>query len=95
MGAILLLVGGVILCSLALVALVAFFAFAVILFACSFGLFLMAFWIWMLIDCIRNGRISENEKIIWVLVIVFTHFLGALIYFFAGRKRAQTTAVGG
>lgn len=43
------------------------------------------FWIWMLIDCIKNERISESTKIAWVLVIVLTHFLGALIYFFAGR----------
>lgn len=43
------------------------------------------FWIWMLIDCIKNERISESAKIAWVLVIVLTHFLGAIIYFFAGR----------
>jgi hypothetical protein len=51
-------------------------------------LFLMAFWIWMIIDCIRNERLSEGEKIAWVLAIVLTHFLGALIYHFVVRKRA-------
>ena len=51
----------------------------------GFGLF-TAFWIWMLIDCIRNKRLSDNERIVWVLVIVFTHALGALIYLLAGRK---------
>ena len=62
--------------------------------AILFSLFLLplcllsfVFWIWMLIDCIKNDRISETAKIAWVLVIVLTHFLGALIYFFAGRGR--------
>ena len=39
------------------------------------------FWIWMLIDCALYER-SGISKIVWVLVIFFTHFLGAAIYFF-------------
>ena len=52
------------------------------------GLFLLAciFWIWMLIDCIGNNRLSSSQRIVWVLVILFLHGLGALIYFFAGRQ---------
>ena len=45
------------------------------------------FWIWMLVDCIKNERLTDTEKIVWVLVIVFLHALGALIYFLAGRKK--------
>ena len=48
------------------------------------------FWIWMLIDCAINKRISETQKIIWVVVIFFTHLLGALLYFFLGRSARQT-----
>ena len=49
----------------------------------------IAFWVWMLVDCLKNNGLVGNEKIIWVLVLVFTHFLGAIIYFFLGRpKRA-------
>jgi hypothetical protein len=48
------------------------------------------FWIWMLIDCAINKRISDTQKIIWVLVIFFTHLLGALLYFFLGRSARQT-----
>jgi hypothetical protein len=58
-------------------------------FICVFGLIglaAFAFWIWMLIDAISNLP-SGNEKIVWVLVIVFTGIIGALIYFFVGRKR--------
>jgi hypothetical protein len=53
------------------------------------GLLATAFWIWMLIDCIKNENITGNEKIAWVLVIALTHLLGAIIYFFAGRKRQK------
>ena len=44
------------------------------------------FWIWMLIDAIGNNRLSSSQRIVWVLVILFLHGLGALIYFFAGRE---------
>ena len=52
------------------------------------GLFLMVFWIWMLVDAIRNRALSDGEKIGWVLAIIFFHFLGSLLYFFIGRQRA-------
>ena len=48
---------------------------------------LFVFWIWMLVDCIKNARLTDSEKVVWVLVIVFLHALGALIYLLAGRKR--------
>jgi len=46
------------------------------------------FWIWMLIDCIKNESIIGNEKVAWVLAIALTHWVGALVYFFAGRRRS-------
>ena len=48
------------------------------------------FWIWMLIDCAINKGISDSQKVIWLLVIFFTHLLGALLYFFLGRSARQT-----
>ena len=45
------------------------------------------FWIWMLIDCATNEPSEGNEKIIWILVIVFTHWIGALIYLLARRPQ--------
>ncbi|MBI3878493.1 MAG: PLDc_N domain-containing protein [Verrucomicrobia bacterium] len=47
---------------------------------------LLAFWVWMLVDCIRNPRLTDQQRLIWVPVIVFTHWLGALIYLLAGRN---------
>jgi len=51
------------------------------------GILATIFWIWMLIDCIQNGRLQSTEKIVWVLVILFLHLLGALIYYFVGREQ--------
>ena len=63
-----------------------------------FGLFFMliagflalaafVFWIWMLIHAITNRGLTDGEKIAWVLIIIFLHFLGAVIYFFVGRPK--------
>ena len=60
-----------------------------LLFFLALGLLVFAFWIWMLIDAISNNGLSGTEKIVWVLVIIFLHFLGALIYFFAGRSNRR------
>ena len=46
------------------------------------------FWIWMLVDCIKNPRLDSTQRIIWALVVFFLYGLGALIYFFAGRSKA-------
>lgn len=45
------------------------------------------FWIWMLIHAVTNKGLGDGEKIAWVLVILFTHFIGALIYFYIGRPK--------
>ena len=62
----------------------------VFLMFCLLGLLLFAFWLWMLIDAIKNPRLQSTERIVWVLVIVFLHFLGALIYLLAGRSGRAT-----
>jgi heme A synthase len=48
---------------------------------------LFVFWLWMLIDCLKNPRLQGTEKIVWILVIILLYGLGALIYFFVGRKK--------
>ena len=54
------------------------------------ALALFAFWIWMLISAVQNKGLGEGEKIAWVLVIVFVHWLGALLYFFVGHPKRNT-----
>jgi len=51
---------------------------------------LFAFWIWMLISAIQNNGLAEGEKIAWVLVIVFLHWLGAILYYFIGHPKRNT-----
>ena len=40
--------------------------------------------------CDNLAGLSDGEKTAWVLVIALLHFLGAVIYFFAGRPKAHT-----
>jgi len=55
---------------------------------------LFAFWIWMLISAIQNPGLSEGEKVAWVLVVIFLHWLGALVYYFVGHPKRKTPLVG-
>jgi hypothetical protein len=51
------------------------------------------FWIWMLVDCINNRRLSDTTKAVWVLIIIFTHFIGALCYLLFARNQQQSPYV--
>ena len=72
--------------------------YAIIGIKLGFGLFLLplvllafVFWLWMLVHAITNSGVGDGEKIAWVLVILFLHFLGALIYFIVGRPKGMTS----
>ncbi len=50
------------------------------------------FWVWVLIDCLTNEPNSSdpnnnNSKILWVLVITLTHWIGAIIYVLVRRPQ--------
>jgi hypothetical protein len=53
------------------------------------GLLAFAFWVWMLVECATKEASTGNDKLIWVLVLLFTHLLGALLYFFIRRSRRK------
>ena len=53
------------------------------------GLAFVAFWIWMLVDCATKESSQGNDKLIWILVIIFTHWIGALIYFLVRRPERK------
>ena len=44
-------------------------------------------WIWMIVDCAMREPSEGNEKLVWILVIVFTHFIGALLYLLVRRPQ--------
>ena len=47
-------------------------------------------WIWMIVDCATKEPSEGNEKLIWILIVVLTHWIGALIYLLVRRpKRIQ------
>lgn len=56
------------------------------------GLISLAIWVWALIDAIQNPGLNPTERLIWVLVIVLTNLIGAILYLLIGRnRRAMTT----
>ncbi len=62
-------------------------ACVVFLFVAIIGLATFAFWLWMLIDAIKNTPSENNLRLIWILVIVFTGIIGALIYLIVQRPK--------
>lgn len=52
-----------------------------------------AFWIWMLIDCAAHEP-RGNDKIVWVLILIFLNVLGAILYFLIRRlpRHRQATS---
>jgi hypothetical protein len=58
-------------------------------FAVLIAVLAFVFWVWMLIDCARNRGLDGTEKAVWILLIVFTHSLGGLIYFFVARPKGR------
>ena len=47
----------------------------------------LVFWIWMIVDCASNEPSEGNDKIVWILIIVLTQIIGALIYYFVRRPK--------
>jgi hypothetical protein len=45
----------------------------------------LIFWIWMLVDCLTRKKFED--KLIWVLVLVFLNVLGAILYYFLVKHK--------
>jgi hypothetical protein len=47
----------------------------------------MVMWVWALVDAIRQpeDRLRTGSRLMWVLVIAITHFIGAVLYLIFGR----------
>ena len=44
-------------------------------------------WLWMLIDCATKEPSEGNDKLIWIVIILLTHWIGALIYLLVRRPQ--------
>jgi len=53
------------------------------------GLFLFIFWICMLVDAIQRKFKGSNDKLVWVLVLIFTNLIGAVIYYFVVYSKVK------
>ncbi len=51
------------------------------------------FWMWMLVDSVTNPRLEQDRRIPWVLVVIFTHVIGAFLYLFFGRPSPRKDAM--
>ena len=47
------------------------------------------FWIWMVVDCAQRNFKKKNDKIIWILIVVLLHIVGALIYYFVIKRKKR------
>ena len=58
-----------------------------------FGLFLMiavggtVLWVMAIVSCAKNESPVGNDKIVWLLIILFLHVIGAAIYFLVRRPQ--------
>jgi prolipoprotein diacylglyceryltransferase len=54
------------------------------------GLIFFVIWIWMLIDCLsRKEYPGDNDKMLWALVIIFAGIIGAGLYYFLVKRKAD------
>jgi len=44
------------------------------------------FWIWMLVDCATKEP-EGIDKMVWIVIILFTHLLGAFLYLIVRRSK--------
>ena len=57
----------------------------------AIGLWAFIFWIYMLVHCLRSNM-ESIEKLTWVLVLLFTNLIGALIYYFVVKRSKKVIA---
>ncbi len=52
------------------------------------GLIVLASVIWVIYDVLtRNKGLSDIMKIIWIVIVLIFGILGAVLYYFIGRKK--------
>lgn len=74
------------------------FLFVILIWVLALGMIVAstALWIWMLVDCATKESSTGNDKLVWILVIVLTHWIGALIYLLVRRpERIRQAAMAG
>ena len=52
----------------------------------------LAFWLWMIVDCVLREFADPNTKPLWTLVMLVGWLVGAIIYCVAGRPQGRLPA---
>ena len=50
------------------------------------GLLFLGIWAYAIFDCMRSEFGEPNQKLIWIILIVFVPFLGPLMYLGLSKK---------
>jgi hypothetical protein len=50
-------------------------------------LLIFIFEIWMFVDAIKNSRLTDAEKLLWCLGMLFLHPVVAIFYYFMGYSK--------
>ena len=53
------------------------------------AIFSFVFWILMIVDIAKRDFKKENDKIMWILIVIFTGIIGALIYYFVVKREKK------
>jgi uncharacterized BrkB/YihY/UPF0761 family membrane protein len=53
------------------------------------SILIFAFWVLMIIDCVKRKFKDDMERVVWLLVIILTGILGALIYYFVVKRNGN------
>ena len=62
------------------------FIFLIWLLIIVVGILSFIFWIFMIVDVAKRDFKQENDKILWILVVILAGIIGALIYYFVIKK---------
>lgn len=68
--------------------------------AAGIGIFMILFWvlfvgvgaviwIWALIDVIRRQFTNQNDKTLWLIIVILLGWIGGIVYLIVGRKKGS------
>ncbi|MDP2041374.1 MAG: PLD nuclease N-terminal domain-containing protein [Algoriphagus sp.] len=53
------------------------------------GLFYLGFWVYALFDCVRNEFRGPNQKLIWIILLLFAPVIGTFLYLSMSRSSKE------
>ena len=62
------------------------FSFGILAVFGILGIVFLVLWIWSLIHCIQNRYLSDNNRLIGIILIVILGIIGSLVYLFLPRE---------